>query len=405
MISEEEARGGEYYFEPRRDPVTGEELLYDIEKARWTTIPCTSGMEIEQLDRDIMRCERLTREYEWHYDGSGPYETALLPSIAPYEQIKKFVGVVLEEGCMWEWKNSIVRRLWYGEVEKGCGSHIHMRPRPSKLHKEVDAAKPPERQVPGLQDDPEYEHPDHVTLEDVWATAHNTLIEVFPWILPLFCAGYPSVFAFRPEATFWAKFDWRRMSPDAFREFLSPSYLDHPYVAVAPNRKTREKPLTLELRLNEAHPCIAYVTIILLNRIIRKCYERGYVSPKLALASPQRMDLYNALSDAVVKSRTENRSLYEVLEEKVEAWVREHGKIAFEPGREIPLLKREYDSYYKLFRDIMYYYLHFMSPPEYRVYLLFRERGNPRRNWRRLWYVMHAPKGEFYWEEPYISGL
>jgi hypothetical protein len=34
-MSEEEARGGEYYFEPRRDPATGEELLYDIGKAKF----------------------------------------------------------------------------------------------------------------------------------------------------------------------------------------------------------------------------------------------------------------------------------------------------------------------------------------------------------------------------------
>jgi hypothetical protein len=390
-------------YEPLRDPVTGEELDYDVEAAKWVTIPCTSGMEIEQKYEDVRRNRLLMQKYEWHEDLSGPYETALEPSIAPLEKIKEFVSTALEDGNIWEWKG-----YWWdswAERERGCGCHIHMRPRPSKYHKQVDALRPPEQRIPGLQQDPEYDHPPDVPIEEVWATAYNTLIEVYPFILPLFCAGGSTVFRFRQSVTGWAAFVWGRISAQSMRDYLSPDYLGHPYDAVALNRKTRDKPLTLEIRLNESHPCITYVTITLLNRIIRKCFQRRYTSPKLAMDRWTRGDFYEKIRDAVGESAMQERDLYETLESAVQEWVREHGPIQFEEGREIPGLKRYYDSYFKIFRDITYTHLHFMNPVEYRVYQLFYHRGNPRRNWRQVWRLLHTPKGEFYWEDPYISGL
>jgi len=258
--------------------------------------------------------------------------------------------------------------------------------------------------IPFLQEDPEYDHPPHVPIEEVWATAHNTLIEIYPWILPLFCAGAPDVFRFRVSISRWAEFVHKRYGPSGMREKLSQGYVDHPYHAVALNRKTRDKPLTLEIRLNEAHPCIAYMAICIMNRIIRKCYERGYLSPKLALMEGDRARLYrDYIKEAVMTSATRNRDLYDTLEEYVQRWVQDYGPIPFE--REIPRLKKHYDSYFELFRDIMRHYMFFTNPIEYRVWMLFSHKGNPRKNWRRVWYLFHAPKGEFYWEDPYITGL
>jgi len=396
---------------PPRCQLSEEELIFDIEKLKWVTIPCTSGMEIEQYEGDIRMCRKLMTEYTWQYDGSGPLETALPPSIAPYKEISKFVSLVIDEGCIWEWKGYYTRGPEPAPEfsEFGCGSHLHLRPRPSILHQKIDASKPESQRVPGLQNDPPYEHPEHITLSDVWATTYNTLVEVCPWILPLFCAGKSysmNVFGFRKKVMYWAKLTHYRYSPETMeREYLRPDYYGHPYTAVALDRKDREHILTIELRLNEAHPSISYVTLLILNRIIRKCYERNYLSPLLDLRPDQRETLYTMLVDAINYSAYRYVNLYDTLEETVNEFVQTYGPIRFVQGREIPRLKREYDSYFKLFKDILYNYTHWMNPIEYRVYQLFANKGNPRRNWRQLWYLLTTPKGEFYWEEPYITGL
>lgn len=136
-----------------------EEVIW-IEKEQWTTIPMTSGIEIEQLDDDI--CHRLLEKYEWHYDGSGPLETALEPSTAPLSKIKEFIDFVIDNNCEWDWKGF----YWVGTYrcgdsycEYGCGSHIHLRPRPSELHKK----NPRYRHFPGIDKDPPYPHPETVT--------------------------------------------------------------------------------------------------------------------------------------------------------------------------------------------------------------------------------------------------
>lgn len=379
--------------EPVRYTPTGEELVViDPEAAKWGTIPCTSGMEIEQDYDDVRRCRRIMEEYEWHFDGSGPYETPLPPSIAPYREVKRFISLVLEDDCCWEWKG------YYDYTS--CGSHIHLRPRPSALHKRANP------DVPGIEGDPEYDHPPHVAYEDVWATTYNTLVEVYPWILPLFAAGGPEVMRFRPRVTHWAQFNDDRVSPGRMRErYLSPGYFGHPYLAVALDRKTEAHILTIELRLNENHPAISYVAILILNRIIRRVYERGYISPKLALDPYRRGQLYRELEEAVARSALDDTDLYEELEATVRRFVDRYGPIRFEPGREIPRVKSEFRSYFEIFHSIIHYYTDWRSPVEYRVYKLYAARGNPRRNWKELWHLMHKPAKEFCWREPPICGL
>jgi hypothetical protein len=374
---------------------TGEELiLIDPQAVKWGTIPCTSGMEIEQQDTDIRQCSKIREDYRWSYDPSGPIETSLPPSIAPYKEIKNFISKVIEERCIWEWKGFYTR--WSSEI--GCGSHIHLRPRPSQKQKEEWP------DMPGIDKDPEYPHPDTVTLEEVWATAYNTLVEVVPWIIPLFCAGGQDVMRCRESATHWGELRPERKSPEAMRSYLRESYTGHPYHAVALDRKTTQHVLTIELRLNENHPAIAYTTIVILNRIIRRVYERGYVSPKLAV--PNRERLYSKLNDAIYKSASYYEDLYTYLDDAVREYVEEYGPIRFVEGREIPRLrKKEFTSYFELFHEIIYNYTDWRNPPEYRVYKLYAAKGNPRNNWKQLWYLMHTPAGQFCWEEPNICGL
>jgi len=381
---------------------TGEEEIW-IEGTQWSTIPMTSGMEVEQYDDDI--CYALRDKYDWHYDGSGPLETALEPSIAPLTKIKEFIDFVLDNNCEWDWKGFY---LWYSDCrfrvediscEAGCGSHIHFRPRPAEHHKQ----NPKYRHFPGLDKDPPYPHPETVSLEDVWATAYNTLIEVYPFIIPLFVYGNSRAPIYKPRSSIltWAEFVSRRYSPEVFYEnFMSEDYYGHPYHAVALNRKTENKPLTIEIRLNESHPAIAYFTIILLNRIVRKVFDRGYLSPKLEMTESDRISLYNYIADKVYDSSRYRADLYTALESAVEKFVHDYGPIRFVKGREIPGCKREYDSYFKLFRDIIYNNSHWMNPVEHRISQLFIRKGNPSKNSDKLWRIFRIPKGQFCWNDP-----
>jgi hypothetical protein len=74
--------------------------------------------------------------------------------------------------------------------------------------------------------------------------------------------------------------------------------------------------------------------------------------------------------------------------------------LRFEQGREIPGCKREYDSYFKLFKDILYANSNWLNPVEERIYRLFTMKGNPAKNNDKLWNIFRIPKGEFCWNDP-----
>jgi hypothetical protein len=383
----------------------GEELLF-IERGKWTTIPMTSGIEIEQKDRDI--CYRLRDKYEWHYDGSGPLETALEPSITPLTKIKEFIDFVLDNNCEWEWKgfyysvfcsNDPVRYCGNTDCENGCGSHIHLRPRPSELHKQ----NPKYSNFYGINKDPPYPHPETVSLEEVWATAYNTLVDLVPFIFPLFVYGNKNAPLYKPRVsiTYWADLSPTRYSPETFyNTFMRPDYYGHPYGAIALNRKTEDKPLTIELRLNETHPAISYFIIIIINRIVRKVFDRGYSSVRLDMGQNERTAFYSTIREAISKSGRCQTDIYTALEEAFENYVQNHGPVRFEQGREIPGCRREYNSYFRLFKDILHANSNWLNPVEERIYRLFAMKGNPAKNCSMLWRIFRIPKGEFCWEEP-----
>ena len=364
-ISEVEV-ASEFYGELRGDPPSEEEIVSDKDSgwiAYYKPMPVSFGFEIEQLDTDV--CHQLRFAYPWHYDGSGPYETALPPSIYPGRRLKGFIDMCrATPNCEWTWKSEISHPQAPARMA-GCGSHIHFRPR----------------------QDVEYISAQWVA---AWTSAYNTLVETVPLVLPMFCWGRErdNVFTFRREALYWAKIVRRRVSPATTRRFLSPTYSGHPYDAVAWNKKVEEKPLTIELRLNETHPAIAYELAILLNRIIRKCFERGFVSPKMA----DRVHVIEEIERHAERSIERQENLYTILE-MIQ-------NINFLPGREIPTLARGYRNYLELFKDILRNYGH-PYPPMGRICRLFLHEGEPWRNPHAVWRTF-VPYGEFRWDQAEI---
>lgn len=345
-----------YFSEFRGEPPLAEEIVADDDYVfvqTYRPMPVTFGFEVEQLDTDI--CYQLGISYPWHRDGSGPMETALPPATYPGRKLKELIDTCKRTpNCTWTWKNEIP----YMGGTSGCGSHIHFRPR----------------------DDIEYIR---AQWYEAWATAYNTLVECVPLVLPMFAWGREGVFTFRRSALTWAHFISRRVSPATLRPYLEPSYTGHPYEDVALNRKTTEKPLTLELRLAETHPGIAYELAILLNRIIRKCFERGFSSPKMA----NTVGMIGAIEQATARSINERTNLYTEL----------GGVGNLEFIREIPQLKRKYDNYLNLFDDILINYAH-PYPPMARVCRLFLNRGEPWRNPHAVWNTFNK-FGEFRWDQ------
>jgi len=346
-----------YYSEFEGEDLWEEELATDepFYVKFYKPMPVTFGFEIEQYDNDI--CEHLQRAYSWHYDGSGPLETAIGPATYPGRLVRRFIDVVKSYDCVWNWKHELPY------TGRGCGSHIHFRPR----------------------DTIEYIYAQWL---EAWTTAYNTMVEVVPFLLPLFAWGTRDKLFFRREGPRWAVLKKNRLSPATVRNFLDPNYIGHPYDSVAWNRKTRQKPLTLEVRLNETHLSIAYYAAIILNRIIRKCYERGFRSPKLL---PEvRLDILNRIELKYRESSELRIDLYEALADP------DIGPIIFEPGREIPLLKTRYERYFDLFDDIIKKYTP-SYPPMARIGRLFLRRGYPAANAKAVWNVF-VPFDQFKWD-------
>lgn len=355
-----------YYDEFRGEPPSAEETVSDEDYGfvqYYKPMPVTFGFEIEQLDENI--CYQLRISYDWHRDGSGPYETALPPITYPGRKLKEFIDVCKRTpGCTWTWTSEIPHPYERGRLA-GCGSHIHFRPRD-----DIESIR--------------------LNWLEAWTTAYNTLVECVPLILPMFAWGRENVFTFRREALMWAHFVTRRLTPVSMQRFLDPRYTGHPYDAVALNRKAAGggpplKPLTLELRLNETHPAMAYEVAIILNRIIRKCFERGFNSPKLF----GRRDTIGRIEGATSGSIYDETSLYTSLGNV--------DRVRFIRGREIPLLKTEYGDYLELFDDILINYGH-PYPPMARVCRLFLHRGVPSKNPQAVWNTF-TPFGEFRWDE------
>jgi len=245
-----------YYAEFLGDPLwEGEELAPEdaVYIKYYKPMPVSFGYEIEQEDVDI--AEPLRELYVWHYDGSDPYETALPPALHPGRLIFSFLRFVHGHGITWKWKGEYYDtqyRRW-----RGCGSHVHFRVR-AELS--------------------EFYH--FPSIAEAWSVLYNTLIECVPILLPLTSSDTSK--PLRREFGRWNHAAISRLSPSTIGRFLDPYWQGREYTYVTLNRhRDPKKPLTVEVRLNEAHPTLAYTFSIVLNRIVRRCFERGFWSPKL----------------------------------------------------------------------------------------------------------------------------
>jgi len=233
-------------------------------------IPIEHGMEIEQ-DEDVVPSEIIhdsTGRYlgRWKRDLSGPREYENLgPSKQVKSLLKKFIGAMrdYDNETPWEWHNEI-------RNGSGCGSHAHI-----TFADQTDGDR--ERFVEGM------------------TIAWNTAVELTPFLAPFFCADWES--GFRSSITRWASPQLTRYSQSTMADRVQQNR-SRSYDSVTLSPRQESKPLTVELRLNEAHPAFALVGLTFLRRTMTKAM-RGNWSPKLAGDRRHKLnELYSVIYNA-----------------------------------------------------------------------------------------------------------
>jgi len=365
--------------------ITSEEIANPQDYNRVNTnraMVLTFGIEIEQPADRISRA--LKERYDWHYDLSGPLETNLPPSTMPNMMIKKFVDTVNETHSQWEWVGEYTR----GYERIGCGSHIHFRPRDDLYANTTYWA-------------------------ETWATLHNTCVELVPFLAPLLAWGNPvyGKHHFRELIWKWAKTnDFKRYNADTFeRNFLTPSYRDHPYYYVAPDRKTEEHVLTIEIRLAECHPVVASYFGTIMEKIVARCYARGFKSPKLIGDREGRYNrerVFNIIFEAMYyhAKHVGHPDMPIRVGDYIEQRLREEGidKLYFEPSIPLPrgIEIKEAKGYYDVFDTITNWTTADVNFQR-RIYDFYWQRGIPLKNAMDFWNV-YAERGQFRWSDPNI---
>lgn len=255
-------------------------------------IPLEHGMEVEQ-DGGVVPWEILedTRgEYfgRWESDLSGPRE---FENLGPGKQVKNLVRRFTEtsrqydDEVPWEWHNET-------SAGSGCGSHAHIT--------FADDTDDRDRFVEGM------------------TIAWNTAVELTPFLAPFFSADWEQ--GFRSSISRWASPQLTRYSQSTMdRKVRQNNSRSYDSVTLSPREGS--KPLTVELRLNEAHPAFALVGLTFLRRTMTKAMRGGW-SPKLAGDRRSRLnELY--------------RAIYQPDTGLVEA-MQSVGPFRFEVGRGIP---------------------------------------------------------------------
>lgn len=218
------------------------------------------GMEIEQFSSDV---PRSVSNYgplgDWHSDASGPIET----EVGPYKLAKPLAKKVTQKlqdttgrEVPWEWKAASHR----SGTADGAGSHVHFH----------------------LND------PDSVSLDDkveAWTIAYNTIVELTPIFAPFFCADWKN--GFRSGTTYprsgehnvnkWADPQTTRLSQSSIRSSVENGRASRSYKSVTLNGSRHgSKPLTIELRVNDAHTNIAMVGLTMMKKLVVEAIERGW---------------------------------------------------------------------------------------------------------------------------------
>lgn len=199
------------------------------------------GMEVEQGSSQAPR--EVVYGDEWHRDGSGPLET----DYGSYKQVKSIMNAFKRDhgGNTWSWHNETMSGA-------GCGSHVHL------------------NVGDGFDDELE-----------AWTVTWNAMVELTPFMLPMFCADWSQ--GFRSSVDRWAAPNTTRYSQSTMADMVrNPRAQSRSYSAVTMNGADYNgKPLTVEFRMNEAHPSQACVGLLFLRRMAGRMVEAGW-SPKLS---------------------------------------------------------------------------------------------------------------------------
>lgn len=334
--------------------------------------PFTHGMEIEQfpdlLPRDV-RAQVMNNDRgaltDWHNDASGPRET----SIGAYKNCKtilnRFYKGTRDEGVTWDWHSANAT----SGRGAGAGSHVHLC-------------------VAGeVFDDP-------IT---AWAIAYNSVVEVFPFFAPYFCHDWER--GFRQGTTYrsgqlgierWADPQLTRYSTDTVRDRVErPTRYNREFSSVTFNPARGNKPLTIELRANDAHPAIALVGLLQLRRLTGRAIEAGW-SPKFENHRATLAACYQT-----IYQRASEVGLITAMQEPID------GGITFAEGRGLPGIdQREFDTMWDVLRAIQIAYPQTPNTWRCRAYNLVRagrDEFGPQNNPEALWNI-DADAGEFRWE-------
>jgi len=172
-------------------------------------------------------------------------------------------------------------------------------------------------------------------------------------------------------------------------------YVDNPhghsrsYDAVTFNSADGEKPVTVELRANDAHPAMALNGLLLLRRVAGRAVEGGW-SPKLEDHTATLEAVYEKVYD-----RARDVGLMTAMQEPIE------GGITFQAGRGIPGVdRRTFDTAFEVLRAIQRAYP--QTPGSWRarteaLVAAGEDAYSPANNADALWYT-DAPVGEFAWD-------
>jgi len=337
--------------------------------------PFTHGMEIEQFPGEL---PSEVREYtmnnsrgkltDWHDDASGPREI----SIGAYKNTKtilnRFYEDTRDEDVTWDWHGS--------DGSRGAGSHVHL------------------CVAEDVFDDP-------VT---AWTISYNTVVETFPFLAPFFCHNWEE--GFRDGTTYtgytdsergnlnverWAEGTLTRYSQDTVEERVNnPSRYRREYESVTFNpAQTSGKPLTIELRANDAHPAMALNGLLLIRRLTGRAIEAGW-SPKLE----NHRDTLDACYEKIYHRATEV-GLLTAMQEPIE------GGITFQEDRGLPGVdKREFETMWEVLRAIMVAYPQTPGTWRKRSHVLVRsgkDEYGPQNNPDAMW-NFDADRGDFEWD-------
>lgn len=331
--------------------------------------PFTHGMEIEQFPDDLPDEVRsyTMNNYEgsldgWHNDASGPRETSIGAFKNTKTILNRFYADTRDEDITWEWHAS--------NGSAGAGSHVHL------------------CVAEDVFDDP----------LTAWTISYNTVVETFPFLAPFFCHNWEEGFRdgtqyHRSELNIehWAEGTLTRYSQDTVEERVNnPTRYTRSFESVTFNPAvTSGKPLTLELRANDAHPAMALNGLLLIRRLTGRAIEAGW-SPKL--------ENHRATLEACYEKiyhRATDVGLLTAMKEEID------GGITFQEGRGLPgIEKREFDTMWEVMRAIMVDNPQTPGTWRKRSHILVRsgeDEYGPQNNPDALWNI-DADRGEFEWD-------